>query len=91
MDYDKYMDKVILDDIHESYIDIVNIIGIKNFIELSGFYGGSSLYIPMKKNIAIPCRNRLIKEKFNGINYRDISKEFNVSINQIRNIVNNYR
>ena len=45
--------------------DLVDLIGIENFIKLIKVYGGSSLYIPNENSILKPIRNRLIKEYFN--------------------------
>ncbi len=87
MNYDRYVDDVRIEDISYTYKDMVDIMGIENFIELTEVYGGSCIYIPMKKNVLIPCRNRLIKAKFDGINYREVAKEFDVSVNQVKVIV----
>ena len=69
--------------------DLVDLIGIENFIKLIKVYGGSSLYIPNENSILKPIRNRLIKEYFNGHNYKQLAKEFKISEMQVRNIVNN--
>lgn len=69
--------------------DLVDLIGIENFIKLIKVYGGSSLYIPNENSILKPIRNRLIKEYFNGNNYKQLAKEFKISEMQVRNIINN--
>lgn len=69
--------------------DLVDLIGIENFIKLIKVYGGSSLYIPNENSILKPLRNRLIKENFNGNNYKQLAKEFKISEMQVRNIINN--
>lgn len=69
--------------------DLVDLIGIENFIKLIKVYGGSSLYIPNENSILKPIRNRLIKENFNGNNYKQLAKEFKISEMQVRNIINN--
>lgn len=69
--------------------DLVDLIGIENFIKLIKVYGGSSLYIPNENSILKPLRNRLIKEYFNGNNYKQLAKEFKISEMQVRNIINN--
>ena len=69
--------------------DLVDLIGIENFIKLIKVYGGSSLYIPNENSILKPLKNRLIKENFNGNNYKQLAKEFKISEMQVRNIINN--
>lgn len=68
--------------------DLVDLIGIESFIKLIKVYGGSSLYIPNENSVLKPIRNRLIKEHFNGNNYKQLAKEFKISEMQVRNIVN---
>lgn len=76
-------------DLPNSLRDLADIIGIKAFIEIIRYCGGSSIYVPNENSILKPIRNRLIKENFNGNNYKYLSKEFKISEMQVRNIINN--
>ncbi|MGL5191726.1 MAG: Mor transcription activator family protein [Paraclostridium sp.] len=69
--------------------DLAEIIGIDALIKIIRYYGGSSVYIPNENSILKPIRNRLIKENFNGTNYKELSKDFKISEMQVRNIINN--
>lgn len=82
----KYLTK---DDLPEFLQDLVDIMGIEAFIDLIKEFGGSSLYIPNENSILKPIRNRLIKQNFNGNNYKELAKEFKISEMQVRNIVHN--
>lgn len=75
------------DDIPYSYRDIVDNIGIDNFIKLCEILGGGSIYIPTKASILKPARNRIIKEKFDGGNYKELSREFGITEMHIRKII----
>ena len=77
------------EDIPEILQGLVDIMGIEAFIELIKQYGGSSLYIPNENSVLKPIRNRLIKEYFNGNNYKQLAKEFKISEMQVRNIIHN--
>lgn len=77
------------EDVPEILQGLVDIMGIEAFIELIKQYGGSSLYIPNENSVLKPIRNRLIKEYFNGNNYKQIAKEFKISEMQVRNIIHN--
>ena len=77
------------EDVPEILQGLVDIMGIEAFIELIKQYGGSSLYIPNENSVLKPIRNRLIKEYFNGNNYKQLAKEFKISEMQVRNIVHN--
>ena len=75
------------EDVPEILQGLVDIMGIEAFIELIKQYGGSSLYIPNENSVLKPIRNRLIKEYFNGNNYKQLAKEFKISEMQVRNII----
>ena len=77
------------EDVPEILQNLIDIMGIEAFIELIKQYGGSSLYIPNENSVLKPIRNRLIKQYFNGHNYKELAKEFKISEMQVRNIVNN--
>ncbi len=77
------------EDVPEILQGLVDIMGIEAFIELIKQYGGSSLYIPNENSVLKPIRNRLIKEYFNGNNYKQLAKEFKISEMQVRNIIHN--
>lgn len=76
-------------DLPEVLQDLVNIMGIEAFIKLIKQYGGSSIYIPNENSVLKPIRNRLIKQYFNGNNYKQLAKEFKISEMQVRNIIHN--
>ena len=75
------------EDIPEILQGLVDIMGIEAFIQLIKQYGGSSLYIPNENSVLKPIRNRLIKQYFNGHNYKELAKEFKISEMQVRNII----
>ena len=77
------------EDVPEILQGLLDIMGIEAFIELIKQYGGSSLYIPNENSVLKPIRNRLIKEYFNGNNYKQLAKEFKISEMQVRNIIHN--
>ena len=77
------------EDVPEILQGLVDIMGIEAFIQLIKQYGGSSLYIPNENSVLKPIRNRLIRENFNGHNYKKLAKEFKISEMQVRNIIHN--
>ena len=75
------------EDVPEILQNLIDIMGLEAFIELIKQYGGSSLYIPNENSVLKPIRNRLIKQYFNGHNYKELAKEFKISEMQVRNII----
>ncbi len=81
------LERLTVDDLPDSLVDVVDVIGIDSFKKLVKFCGGSSLYIPSENNLIRPVRNKVIRESFNG-DYREISRKFGISEVQARNIIN---
>lgn len=74
-------------DIGERYREVVEIIGIRNFILLSNYARGDELYFPKVENVVSPARNRRIKKEFNGYNGKELADKYNLTIKQIQNIM----
>ena len=69
---------------------IRNIIGEEKYILLMKMHGGSKLYIEKYETHQRNLRNEKIKSLSNqGLTNRQLAERFNISIQQIRNILNN--
>ncbi|CEN77834.1 Mor transcription activator family protein [Paraclostridium sordellii] len=75
-----------IEDLPDSYKDVAEEIGIDSFKKLVKLLGGNSLYIPKEVSLTRPIRDRIIKEDFNG-DYKILSRRYNISQSQIRNIL----
>ena len=85
---EKWMDEITIDVVPEKYHYLVDLIGIENVLILAKNFGGTKLYIPMHDALARDIRNAKIRSDFNGGNYRELTKKYNLSESQIRNIIN---
>jgi len=85
---DKWIDEVSDDLIPEVHKPIVEVIGIRKFIELCEALGGTQAYIPKSDTIVRPIRDRLIREEFNGANYQELAIKYNLSDRWVRAIIN---
>ena len=79
--------EVEIKDIPESMINMVNIVGITKFMEITKIYGGTSVYIPLYKSIIRPARNRDIIKKYNGFNAKELAKMYNISVYNVKKII----
>ena len=79
------------EDIPEKYQDLVELLGLDMFLSLVRLCGGMSLYIPMSDSLMRGGRDREIRARFNGGNYRALASQFRLSERQIRKIVNGTR
>lgn len=75
------------EDIAEQYKPIVDIIGVERFALLADYAAGDELYFPKPENIVIPARNRRVKAEWDGYNMKQLAEKYNLTINQIRNIL----
>jgi Mor family transcriptional regulator len=75
-------------DISQCY-EIKDIIGEEKYILLMKMYGGSNFYIEKYETHHRNERNQKIKKlSRQGLTNRQLSDRFNISIQQIRNILN---
>ena len=80
-----------ISDIPEEYRDIVDTIGMEAFTQLTLLCGGQSLYIPKRESLERNARDRDIRARFDGGNYRALAAQFRLSERQIRKIINGVR
>ena len=79
------------DDIPDEYRDLVDALGMDVFLALTDLCGGQSLYIPKPESLRRDGRDREIRARFNGGNYRALAAQFRLSERQIRKIINGTR
>ena len=78
-------------DIPAEYTDLVEVLGLDGFLTLVDLCGGQSLYIPKGETLRRDGRDREIRARFKGGNYRALASQFRLSERQIRKIVNGTR
>ena len=76
-----------LEDIAEPYRLVVEMIGLKNVLKLSRYFMGDKIYLPKAERILAPARNRRIRREYNGRNAKELAKEYDLTTNQILQIV----
>lgn len=75
-----------LDDLKEDQRQLAELIGMDAFLKMVDAYGGSWIYIPMKKSVTLRNRNEQICAEFTGENYRELALRYNLSVSMIRSI-----
>ena len=77
-----------MEDIPERYREVVEIIGVQKFAELSNYAMGAEIYFPKVENIVAPARNRRIRKEYrSGSSDKELSNRYNLTIKQIWNIL----
>lgn len=75
------------EDIPEEYADLVDALGLPAFLTLVELCGGQSLYVPMPESLHRDGRDREIRARFDGGNYRALARQYRLSERQVRKIV----
>lgn len=81
-------DNVTIEDLEtDAMVALAETIGIEAVKQVIRTFGGESIYIPKTESVVRSGRDRVIYQEFNGSNYRQLARKFNLSLQQIRNIV----
>lgn len=87
MDDNELLKNVHVSDISETYQPVISLIGLDNFLKLCQYAMGDELYFPMQKSILCGTGNRLILQEYNGSNFEELSRKYNLTVKQIKNIL----
>lgn len=85
-----FLDCVQYEDLDENDQDIADCIGLENFKNLVRTFGGSTISIKVAKNIALDYRNKQICSEFNGGNYKQLARKYNLSENSVYRIIRDH-
>ena len=84
---ERILELIKVEDVPDGSRDLVEIFRMDTYMELVDYCGGRNVYIPSKSAIVKKARNRVIKEEFDGGNFRELSSKFGISDIQVRKIV----
>ncbi|MBP3812330.1 MAG: hypothetical protein J6E49_04370 [Acidaminococcaceae bacterium] len=77
-----------LKDLPEQLQEVLRLTGLENFVELCFLMSGTTLYIPKLDRIVSPARARLLAREFNGGNYAQLAKKFDITETWVRQTIN---
>lgn len=78
---------ILMEDIPYELHAMAEIVGIKQFEELSKLYGGTTVYIPVHRKVILGDRNREIVRLYNGRNIDQLRKKYSLTGQQIKRIL----
>lgn len=81
------LDNLTLDDLDNEQRELAECIGLEAYKKLITTYAGSYVYICKGETITVEIRNRAIKSEFNGYNYLELARKYDLSERAIRYIV----
>ena len=77
-----------LDNVPFDLREMVELIGMENFIKVCRFYGGRSVYVPLYKNLLIKDRNRKVIDEYNGKNLDELRLKYSMSNSLLKRVLN---
>lgn len=77
-----------LKDLPEQLQEVLRLTGLENFVELCFYMSGTTLYIPKLERIVNPARARLLVREFNGGNYAQLAKKYDITETWVRQVIN---
>lgn len=75
------------DQLREDQKELAEVIGLEAYKKLVRHYGGNQLYIQQADSVLKDLRDKEMNEKFDGSNYKELSREYGISEMTIRDIV----
>lgn len=75
------------EDIPTEYQDIVEVLSLPVFLDLVSLCGGQDLYLPKLDSLERRGRDREIRARFDGGNYRALARQFRLSERHVRKII----
>lgn len=82
-------DKITMEDLTEEQRSIAEVIGIEGYRLLVERLGGQSIYIAKLDTMQRGLRDKEILEAFNGSNYAELARRYNLTERAVRNICDN--
>lgn len=79
---------VTVNDLTGEQKSLAEVVGIEAYIKLVNAYGGSNIYIAKSDKITNLKRDAEIYRRFNGDNYYQLAREYNLSERAVRDIIN---
>ena len=81
------LDNLGIEDLDADQRELADCIGMDAYKKLVKNYAGSFIYICKPDTVTANLRNEEIRRKFNGYNYSELAREYNLAEVSIRRIV----
>lgn len=82
-----FFDNININNVDPKYQEIVEEIGVENFIKLMNKFGGSTIYIPKLNSAYSNEIKSYVISQYNGYNKKKLANKFGLSEKTIQNII----
>jgi len=80
-------EQIRLDQLPANQRELAELLGMRQYIELTRRFGGETIYIQKYSELIKTPRNAEIKRKFDGFNFTELAREYDLSERYIRELV----
>lgn len=84
---EQLVNELTLDDLEGEQKALAECLGLEAYKRLLLMYAGSTFTVRMPDTVTIPLRNKRIRSEFNGYNWGELARKYNLHEKTIRNIV----
>ncbi|MGN1106817.1 MAG: Mor transcription activator family protein [Huintestinicola sp.] len=84
---EQLVNELTLDDLEGEQKALAECLGLEAYKRLLLMYAGSTFTVRMPDKVTIPLRNKRIRSEFNGYNWGELARKYNLHEKTIRNIV----
>lgn len=81
------LDSLTIDHLDGNQRELALTIGMDAYKKLVARYGGDSIYVAVPKSCSRYSRDEEICNKFTGSNYKELAREYGLSVKRIREIL----
>lgn len=81
------LESLTIGDLQEQHREIAEAVGMEGLIRLTDVFGGSSIYIPQKKELVKNRVYGMILEEYDGTNIKELAVRYHVCESTVYNIV----
>lgn len=76
-----------IEDLQEQHKDFAEVLGMENLIRLSEHFGGTSIYVPQRRELVKQRVYGMIRKEYDGTNIKELAGKYEVSESTVYNVV----
>lgn len=84
---EKLLQDLAIEDLQEQHRDFAEALGMENLIKLSEHFGGTSIYVPQKRELVKLRIYGMIRKEYDGTNIKELASKYEVSESTVYNVV----
>ena len=84
---EKLLRDLTIEDLQEQHRDFAEALGMENLIKLSEHFGGTSIYVPQKRELVKQRVYGLIRKEYDGTNIKELASRYDVSESTVYKVV----